>query len=1291
MDSGENYQDEHESDDNFHPTIRILGEERTVHENLGIQRVKLRVQLLNPPEPLHMDVSRYNEILNSWLDRTFTALLESAKSKLSINPRDKVGLVFRKSDNDTFSLSFRRFDQYNAAIITSAISRILQSNAEYLFDELLQVEVTHIQPDVGYGKRRFLEGIPLKSFAEAHSRSMVLIEPSDGRESMCLAYALILGIVHAKRDKICYDRLTHKSNIEMFTQFALKLCEKANVDLSYGGGIEELLKFQQFLSNRYNIVVFKDRKGRSILFKGLKNNSIQKIYLLFEDEHYSLITNIHGAFSLNYFCDYCLSSAKNKLMHKDCPYTCYQCFSKPPHYEPSHKILFCETCNRMFYGDECFACHIKNKVCNTFRVCDKCLKSYRLKSKHDKHECDERYCSYCRSVKKTGHDCFIPKISINTPMQKPDSKFIFEPLFIFYDFETTQNQLLLGETNKFVHIVNLVVAQQACRLCIDTDENNRSFCRECKTTEHIFIGKSSLGDFMTYLTKIHSNYRKVICIAHNMKAFDGHFILKYMYENNSKWHLNQESIIANGTKIFRIKAGRYIFLDSVNYLCCPLSKLPGMFNIPEVKGWFPHFFNTFDNMNYIGAYPDKEYYSCDTMNKAERKIFLEWYQNKLNSNEIFNMKEQLIKYCQTDVDILRKACIQFRSMLLSETGVDPFDGPVTIASTCMRVFRAKYLKENTIASVPTNGYRRVDNQSIKATQWLHWLQYKNNIRIRMAENGREVWLPIHIKVDGFCARLNKVYEFYGCYYHRCKRCFPVQTVQFGIKRDVDNLRTRLIFEEGYEFEMIWECEFDQELKSNEEMRNYIKSLTHIKREKLDMRNSYFGGRTNATKLYHKCNEHEKIRYYDVCSLYPYVLKYCAMPVGVPNVLIGDDLIDRDVFNIEGIIYCKILPPKNLYHPVLPIKMHNKLLFMLCHACTLEKSQNKCQHSDSERSFDGTYVAHELRLAIENGYEVLEIYEAYEYKLVQFDKTNSVPGLFSEYVNFFLKMKTEASGFPDWVKTESDKDKYIEEYFNHEGIKLEKSNIKDNKGFRTLSKALLNYLYGKFGERYDKLRKMIVSERSKIVKMFTNPNIEVHSMFSLSSDTVLLTYRDRKEAIWNEGYSNIAIAAYVTAHARIKLYSYLNKLKEDVLYFDTDSVIFIDRENGPKIETGDHLGDMKDELVEGAFISEFVSGGPKNYAYKVMKQTGVEETVCKVKGIRLNYMNSSLINFNSIKQLLLMSVDEPNENKKIEIRNKIILREKNNVVYTTDRLYKYRINATKRRKCADFNTFPFGYC
>jgi hypothetical protein len=38
--------------------------------------------------------------------------------------------------------------------------------------------------------------------------------------------------------------------------------------------------------------------------------------------------------------------------------------------------------------------------------------------------------------------------------------------------------------------------------------------------------------------------------------------------------------------------------------------------------------------------------------------------------------------------------------------------------------------------------------------------------------------------------------------------------------------------------------------------------------------------------------------------------------------------------------------------------------------------------------------------------------------------------------------------------------------------------------------------------------------------------------------------------------NVAVAAYVTTHARLKLYGYLRKLGRFVLYCDTDSVIYV---------------------------------------------------------------------------------------------------------------------------------------
>lgn len=159
-----------------------------------------------------------------------------------------------------------------------------------------------------------------------------------------MAYAIVLGIVHARADKNLFNKLTYKPNIDLFTKYATDICSNAEVDLSYGGGIDELKKFQRYLGNKYNIVVFNDRKGRSIFFKGLTDDTIKKIHLLFEDDHYILVTNIHGAFSINYYCDYCLKSSKDKITHTDCPYTCTQCYRKPP----------CSDCNRSFYGVTCF-------------------------------------------------------------------------------------------------------------------------------------------------------------------------------------------------------------------------------------------------------------------------------------------------------------------------------------------------------------------------------------------------------------------------------------------------------------------------------------------------------------------------------------------------------------------------------------------------------------------------------------------------------------------------------------------------------------------------------------------------------------------------------------------------------------------------------------------------------------------------------------------------------------------------------------------------------------------------
>ena len=123
-------------------------------------------------------------------------------------------------------------------------------------------------------------------------------------------------------------------------------------------------------------------------------------------------------------------------------------------------------------------------------------------------------------------------------------------------------------------------------------------------------------------------------------------------------------------------------------------------------------------------------------------------------------------------------------------------------------------------------------------------------------------------------------------------------------------------------------------------------------------------------------------------------------------------------------------------------------------------------------------------------------------------------------------------------------------------------------------------------------------------------------------------------------TNIFIAAFTTARARLELYKYLELLKEQVLYFDTDSIIYLGREGLLQVETDPFLGQMKDETA-GVPIIEFVSGGPKNYSY--MLQTG--DTECKVRGFTLDEQGRALLNFESMKQHILAEICDPDDERR----------------------------------------------
>ncbi|KAL9977373.1 hypothetical protein ACROYT_G014765 [Oculina patagonica] len=365
--------------------------------------------------------------------------------------------------------------------------------------------------------------------------------------------------------------------------------------------------------------------------------------------------------------------------------------------------------------------------------------------------------------------------------------------------------------------------------------------------------------------------------------------------------------------------------------------------------------------------PSKKHYGYNQMKTEDRQKFLQWYDDRVNENYVFDFKKEIVEYCRSDVDILRRCMLKFRQDFINEENIDPLKY-ITIAGVCMAIYRGNYMPKNTIAVV--DNVVQTENHSAVSIAWLDYIAEKNNIKIQHALEGGEKVINNKLKVDGFCESTNTVYEFQGCFWHGCPDCYKPDVINNKNQCDMGTLynktkaKNNKITSAGYNLIEMWECK----LKKDKIFQKYYKN--DLNREvvgPLNPRDGFFGGRTNASKLLYNFKDGEYGKYVDFCSLYPTVQFYKKYPIGHPEKIISPEKYDKKWY---GFIKCKILAPRELYHPVLPqkIKCENseKLMFPLCISCAKSKQQERCQHSENERSFIGTWTTDEVNKAIEKG-------------------------------------------------------------------------------------------------------------------------------------------------------------------------------------------------------------------------------------------------------------------------------------------------------------------------------------
>ena len=498
------------------------------------------------------------------------------------------------------------------------------------------------------------------------------------------------------------------------------------------------------------------------------------------------------------------------------------------------------------------------------------------------------------------------------------------------------------------------------------EKNNESFVEE-------------LVDFMM------QQPRDSVWVAHNGGRFDNIFLMRELLVHRKI----VPKVIMNGSKIMsmELEERNVKIIDSYLFLAMRLSKFPEALGIKDVsKGFHPYLFT---DLNYVGPMIGLEYFEPPPEGSKERGIFDKWYEQQKGKTFIF--REAIYYYCRLDVDILRQGCIIFARLIHKVTGILPFYDRTcnTVAGLALKIYRRNFLQEEQIGQVPACGYGGKNiNQSAIAMCWLR------EIEKELGENNRQLASKLSVGgevqimgryVDGYCDETKTIYQFHGCFYHGCEKCYDgdaynsIVCEKFFILLASTQRVTRGFQQAGYTVIEKWECDYRNESDITPHRLKQLSLGSFFVYLHLEPHDALFGGRTSPAVLYYDSRiTRLPAMYFDVCSLYPHVQKKFEYPTQHPTILRGDACKDVDLNFVFGLIKCKILPPTNLLFPVLPFRSE-KLTFPLCRTCVLKQQQQTCNHNDEERVLYGTWTSVEVQKALELGYRILALYEIYHFE------------------------------------------------------------------------------------------------------------------------------------------------------------------------------------------------------------------------------------------------------------------------------------------------------------------------
>ena len=134
---------------------------------------------------------------------------------------------------------------------------------------------------------------------------------------------------------------------------------------------------------------------------------------------------------------------------------------------------------------------------------------------------------------------------------------------------------------------------------------------------------------------------------------------------------------------------------------------------------------------------------------------------------------------------------------------------ITVASVCLNIYRADHMPESSIAVVKESH----NNFSRSSIEWLEYVSKTEGIDLRHACNGGEYQVGGKYCVDGYNDSSKTVYQFHGCHWHGCPKCFQPETehpekgkTMFRLHEETKQVTSMKNL--GYKVIEIWEHEWN---------------------------------------------------------------------------------------------------------------------------------------------------------------------------------------------------------------------------------------------------------------------------------------------------------------------------------------------------------------------------------------------------------------------------------------------------------------------------------------------------